>query len=397
VTRWGRAGLPPGRMRLLVDHLAAGLSPPQAARAAGVSVTWAKVINRRMGGVYRPPGVTYCARYLDREERYELARLRECGLSVRQIAARMGRSPSTVSRELARNADPRTGGYQPERAHRLAWERQRRPKDSRLSRHPVLRAAVQQMLDNRYSPEQASGRLRVLYPGEAAMQVSHETIYQSIYVYPRGALRRELQACLRAGRAVRKRRGTRPRSWDRITDAVPIGQRPPEVEGRLVPGHHEGDLIMGSAASNSAVGTIVERTTGYLTLLPLHAGRDAATVADAVIEHMSALPPWFARTLTWDRGMEMARHHKITAATGIAVYFADPYAPWQRGSNENINGLLREYLPKGTDLRAWTPLQLHAIAAELNDRPRKRLGFRTPAEEFAKLLEQDQERVATTP
>ena len=310
------------------------------------------------------------------------------------MAARLGRSPSTVCRELARNADPRTGGYQPERAHRLAWDRQRRPKGSRLSQNPALRAAVQAMLDRRYSPEQVSGRLKLLYPGEAAMQVSHETIYQSIYVYPRGQLRRELQACLRSGRAVRYRRGRRE-TRGRIVAAVPIGQRPPEVEGRLVPGHHEGDLIMGSKASNSAVGTIVERTTGYLTLLPLPAGHGAGAVADAVIEQMSVLPPWFAKTLTWDRGVEMARHQRITAATGIQVYFADPHAPWQRGSNENINGLLREYLPKGTDLSAHTPAQLQAIAAELNDRPRKRLGFRTPAEELAKLLEQD--RVATTP
>jgi transposase, IS30 family len=396
VPYWGRAGLPPGRNRLLLDYLAAGLSPGQAARAAGVSETWAKVINRRMGGVYRPPGVTYSDRYLDREERYELARLRESGLSLRQIAVRMGRAPSTVCRELARNADPRTGGYQPERAHWLAWERQRRPKPSRLSQRPVLRAAVQQMLDKRYSPEQVTGRLKMLYPGEAAMQVSHETIYQSIYVYPRGELRRELQACLRTGRALRRPRGRRERRG-RIVDAVPIGQRPAEVEGRLVPGHHEGDLIMGSKASNSAVGTIVERTTGYLTLLPLHAGHHAATVADAIIEQMSVLPPWFARTLTWDRGVELAQHKRITAATGIQVYFADPHAPWQRGSNENINGLLREYLPKGTDLNAWTTAQLQAIAAELNDRPRKRLGFATPAEAFAKLLKQDQERVATTP
>jgi len=399
VTRWGRAGLPPGRMRLLLDHLASGLSPAAAGRAAGVSRTYAYVVHRRMGGVYRPPGVVYSERYLSREERYELARLREGGLSVRAVAARMGRSPSTICRELARNAAPRTGGYQPERAHRMAWERQRRPKPSKLSGNPALAGEVQKLLDKRHSPEQAAGRLKVLYPGQAAMQVSHESIYQSIYVYPRGGLRRELKACLRTGRAVRRRRGSRPRAWDRITAAVPIGQRPPDVEGRLVPGHHEGDLILGSKASGSAVGTIVERTTGYLTLLPLHAGRDAGTVAGAVIEHMSALPPWFAKTLTWDRGTEMARHQAITEATGIAVYFADPYAPWQRGSNENINGLLREYLPKGTDLNATTPAQLQAIAAELNDRPRKRLGYHTPAEAFAKLLQQDQDqnRVATTP
>ncbi len=387
--------LPRERVRALLDHLAAGLPPYKAAVAAGVSQGFAYALHHTMGGVYRPPGVTYCDRYLDREERYELARLRECGLSMRQIAARLGRSPSTVSRELARNADPRAGGYQPERAHRLAWERQRRPKRSKLSQHPVLRARVQQMLDRRYSPEQISGRLTVACSGDPAMRVSHETIYQSIYVYPRGELRRELKACLRTGRAVRRRRGVR-QARGQIVGAVPIGQRPPEVEGRLVPGHHEGDLIMGSTASNSAVGTIVERVTGYLTLLPLHAGRDAASVADAIIEQMSALPPWFAKTLTWDRGRELAQHKRVTAATGIQVYFADPYAPWQRGSNENMNGLLREYLPKSTDLSVHTAADLQAIADELNDRPRKRLGYYTPNEAFAKLLADDQ-RVATTP
>lgn len=392
---WRR--FPPERVRLVADQLASGLSPPRAAAVAGVSVRYAQLLDRTMGGVYRPPGVTYCDRYLDREERYELARLREAGLSMRQIAARLGRSPSTVSRELARNGNPQqAGGYQPERAHRLAWERQRRPKPSRLSQRPVLRAAVQQMLDRRYSPEQISGRLKVAYPDDRLMRVSHETIYQSIYVYPRGELRRELQACLRTGRAVRRRRGRRE-IRGRIIGAVPIGQRPPEVEGRLIPGHHEGDLIMGSKASNSAVGTIVERVTGYLTLLPLPAGHDAASVADAIIGQMSALPPWFARTLTWDRGLELARHQRVTAATGIQVYFADPYSPWQRGSNENVNGLLREYLPKGTDLSVHTAAQLAAIAADLNDRPRKRLGYHTPAEAFAKLLAEDQQRVATTP
>jgi len=391
----GGPALPPERVRLVLDHLAAGLNPAQAARAAGVSATFARNLHHKMGGVYRPAAVTYSARYLDREERYELARLRESGLSVRAVAARMGRCPSTISRELARNAAPRTGEYQPERAHRLAWERQRRPKPSRLSRHPVLRARVQEMLTKRYSPEQVSGRLKVLYPDDPAMRVSHETIYQSIYVYPRGELRRELKACLRAGRSVRRRRGRRE-IRGKIVDAVPIGARPAEVEGRLVPGHHEGDLIKGSTASNSAVGTIVERVTGYLTLLPLHAGHGADAVADAIIDQMSVLPPWFARTLTWDRGTELARHQRVTAATGIQVYFADPYSPWQRGSNENINGLLREYLPKSTDLHAWTPAQLAGIAAELNDRPRKRLGYHTPAEAFAKLLADDQ-RVATTP
>jgi transposase, IS30 family len=234
----------------------------------------------------------------------------------------------------------------------------------------------------------------VEHPDDPAMRVSHETIYPSIYVCPRGELRRELQAHLRSGRDVRRRRGRREMRG-RITGAVPTGQRPAEAEGRLVPGHHEGDLIMGSKASSSAAGTIVERMTGYLTLLHLPDGHGAAAAA-AVIDRMTALPAWFTRTLTWDRGSEMARRQHVTDAAGIAVYFADPHAPWQRGSNENINGLLREYLPKGTGLSARTPAQLQHIADELNDRPRKRFGYHTPREQLAKLLT-DNQRVATTP
>jgi IS30 family transposase len=226
------------------------------------------------------------------------------------------------------------------------------------------------------------------------MHVSHETIYKSIYVYPRGELRRELRACLRSGRALRKPRGRRE-ARGKIIGAVPLGQRPPGAEGRLVPGHHEGDLVMGSKASNSAVATIVERMTGYLTLLHLPHGHTADAVADAVITRMGEYPAWFASTLTWDNGTEMARHARITEQAGVQVYFADPHAPWQRGSNENINGLLREYLPKGTDLSRFTAAQLQAIEDEINDRPRKRFGYRTPREQLAKLLEN--QSVATTP
>jgi transposase, IS30 family len=345
--------------------------------------------------VYRPAGTDYSDRYLDREERYEIARLRDAGEGIREIGRRLGRSPSTVSRELKRNAGRRGGEYLPERAHRLAWERQRRPKQPKLARCPELRGRVQEMLDKRWSPEQVSGRLKVEYPDDPAMRVSHETIYQSIYVYPRGELRKELRAALRTGRVTRIRRGRKKRGAS-ITDAVPIGQRPAEAEGRLVPGHHEGDLIKGSMKSNSAVGTLVERTTGFLTLLPLPDGWGADKTADAIIAAMTALPPWFAKTLTWDNGTELARHQRITAETGIAVYFADPYAPWQRGSNENTNGLIRQYLPKGTDLSIHSPADLHAIAGELNDRPRKRLGYLTPREAYAKLLALEQRRVATT-
>ena len=386
--------LAPELVRATLDALRSGMNPRQAGEAAGVSTEYARQLNKKMGGVYRPPGTSYDSRYLDREDRCEIARLREAGLSIRKVAARLGRHASTICRELERNADPRTGRYQPERADRLAWERQRRPKPSKLSQNPALRDQVQGMLDGRYSPEQASGRLKVKFPDDPSMRVSHETIYQSLYVYPRGGLKRELQACLRSGRALRRPRG-RADGRGRIVGSVPIGQRPPEAEGRLVPGHHEGDLVMGSQASNSAVATIVERTTGYLTLLPLPHGHTADAVADAVIDRMTQYPAWFARTLTWDNGCEMARHARIAEQTGIGVYFADPYSPWQRGSNENTNGLLRQYLPKGTDLSQVTPAQLQAIQDELNDRPRKRFGFHTPREQLAKLLEN--RSVATTP
>ena len=384
-----------GRDRALLELVASGMTLGRAAGMAGVSLTQAHRLTTRMGRVPQTPEPARGGRYLDREDRYEIARLRESGLSVRQVAARAGRSPSTVSRELRRNADPRTGHYAPERAHSLARRRQRRPKPSRLSGNPRLRTAVQGMLNRAYSPEQASGRLKVLHPDDPSMRVSHEAIYQSIYVYPRGGLRKELKASLRSGRGQRRPRGRGPAARGRIIGAVPIGQRPAEAEGRLVPGHHEGDLVMGSTASNSAVGTVVERTTGYLTLLYLPDGHTADAVASAVTSRMTALPSWFARTLTWDNGKEMARHARITEQAGIAVYFADPYSPWQRGTNENTNGLLREYLPKGTDLSLYTAAQLQAIEDELNDRPRKRHGYRTPREMLAKLLEQ--ERVATTP
>jgi transposase, IS30 family len=386
--------VPPDRVRELLGLMAGGLSANQAAKAAGVSKTFAYDLAKKIGGVRtRPEPESYCPRYLSREERCEIARLRDAGLGVRAVAARIGRPPSTVSRELGRNAAPRGAGYQPELAHQMARDRQRRPKPSRLSRSPALREAVQGMLNRRYSPEQASGRLKEMHPDDPSMQVSHETIYKSIYVYPRGGLKRELRASLRSGRAVRRPRGRRE-TRGKIVGAVPIGQRPPEAEGRLVPGHHEGDLVMGSKASNSAVATIVERMTGYLTLIPLPHGHTADAVADAVTEHMTRHPGWFATTLTWDNGSEMARWARITEQTGIQVYFADPHAPWQRGSNENINGLLREYLPKGTDLSQFTAAQLQAIQDELNDRPRKRFGYRTPREQVAKLLENHS--VATT-
>jgi transposase, IS30 family len=384
------------RVRAVMDCLAAGMNLSQASRATGVSIGSCFTLHHSVGGVYRPARVEYSVRYLDRDQRYEIARLREAGWSMRGVARALGVAPATVSRELARNSDPATGRYQPERAHRLAWERQRRPKGSNLSKRPELLEAVQQLLDRRFSPEQIAGRLPLLFPDNHQMRVSHETIYQSIYVYPRGELKKELKASLRTGRAVRRRRGCRE-VRGKIPDIVSIHDRPQEVEGRVVPGHHEGDLVMGSRVSNSAVATLVERTTGYLNLLHLPDGHTSPAVCAAVSERMSALPPWFAKSLTWDRGTEMAKHKTITAQTNIAVYFADPYAPYQRASNENTNGLVREYLPKGTDLSAATADDLAWIEHELNDRPRKRLGFRTPKEAYEELLRQDLKgTVATT-
>lgn len=375
-----------------------GASKALIAEEVGVSARTVYRYLASLSAMPRPHDVEYDARYLTLHERYELARLWDDGSSMRQIATRLRRSPSTISRELARNRDPHTGHYLPERAHDQAWQRQRRPKPSRLAANPRLHARVQQMLNKRLSPDQIAGRLKVLFPDDRTMHVSHESIYQSLYVYPRGELTRELKAHLRSKRTARKPRGHRTNKHDRINGMVSIHDRPEEVAGRQVPGHHEGDLIKGSTASNSAVGTIVERHSGYLTLLHLPDGWHADQVAEAVVEQMGALPDWFAKTLTWDRGTEMARHADITDQTGIQVYFADPYSPHQRPSNENTNGLLREYLPKSTDLSTHDRNDLEHIAQELNDRPRKRLGYLTPSEVFAKLLLQDLTNgVATAP
>jgi IS30 family transposase len=390
--------LPHARVQECVELLRRGLNPRQVAARTGVSKSTLYVLHRSLGGVYAPIEVVYSPRYLSREERYEIARLIEAGLSVRAVARQMRRAPSTISRELARfRREVPELAYQPERAHTHAWQRQRRPKASKLGANPLLRARVQQMLDQpeRLSPEQVAGRLRREHPDDESMQISHESIYRSIYLYPRGELARELKATLRTRRTVRKPRGRREERG-RIKDAVSIHDRPPEVAGRLIPGHHEGDLIKGSTASNSAVGTIVERHTGYLSLLHLPDGWAAEHVAAAVTSQITALPEWFVKTLTWDRGIEMSQHAKITATTGVQVYFADPYSPQQRPSNENTNGLIREYLPKGTDLSVHTAEDLTDIARLLNNRPRKRLAYATPQEAYDDLLTQHLTGVATT-
>jgi IS30 family transposase len=369
------------------DLLREGLSSGAAAEAAGVSRQSVDLWRGQAGGVIAA-AEPWSGRYLDRDERYEMARLMESGLSVRAIAAAMGRAPSTVSREARRNRAARSGRYEPERAQSMALGRRARPKARKVAAHPPLGRWVQDALDRRLSPEQISGRLPVEFPDDGRMRICHEAIYQAIYVRPRGELRRTLAGQLRTGRTGRRTQASRaPRGV--IQGAIPIRDRPEEIEGRLVPGHHEGDLIKGATASNSAIGTLVERTTGHLSLLHLPEGYASEQVVAALSRAVAAMPAALARSITWDRGSEMARHRAFTAATGVSVYFADPGKPYQRGSNENTNGLLREYFPKGTDLSAHSARDLQHVADQLNDRPRKRLGFLTPNEVMHKLLTQD--------
>jgi IS30 family transposase len=286
-----------------------------------------------------------------------------------------------VSREVARNGG--RAGYRAWRAHQRAREQARRPRAARLG-HAALAGQVSGWLRQLYSPQQISARLRIEHPDDPMMQVSYETIYQSLYVQGRGELRRELARWLRSGRAARRPRGTTARGGT-IKGKVMISERPAEAADRAVPGHWEGDLIIGKDSA-SAVGTLVERTTRYVLLLHLPRDHSAAAVEAAMRQAITTLPGHLARSVTWDQGSEMAAHAAFTIATGIPVYFCDPHSPWQRGSNENTNGLLRQYMPKGTDLSRHTPADLAAFAASLNDRPRKTLGYMKPSEKLAELV-----------
>jgi len=314
-------------------------------------------------------------------------------LSIRDIAAQIGRAPSTVSRELERNKGrPSNGtgntgrwGYSPHLAQKRADHRAARPKPALLATNQRLHDEVQDRLKHNHSPEQISRRLAEDFPDDPEMRVSHETIYQSLYVESRGALKRELAKHLRTGRKLRKPRRNSQERRGRIPDQVNISQRPPEVEDRTVPGHWEGDLIVGKNSA-SAIGTLVERKTGFTLLLHLPKRHGALEVQQAMIEAMSLLPQTLKQTLTWDQGSELSNHIQIAAATELDIYFCDPHSPWQRGSNENTNGLLRQYFPKGTDLSLHGPGYLDYVAAELNNRPRKRLGWKSPAEALNELL-----------
>jgi IS30 family transposase len=318
---------------------------------------------------------------LSLREREEVRGGLERGESFTVIAGLIGRVVSTVSREVAANGG--RADYQAWRAHRRAAAQARRPKRPKLD-HPQLAVQVTAWLQQWWSPEEIAQRLRIEFPYDPLMWVSHETIYQSLFVQGRGELRRELHRCLRTGRA-RRRPRSRIETRGGISDKVMISERPAEVDDRAVPGHWEGDLLLG-ASNRSAVGTLVERSTRYLLLLHLPDGRTAEQVNEAMKRAIAALPDELCRTITWDQGKEMSRHAQFTVDTGIPVYFCDPHSPWQRGSNENTNGLLRQYLPKGTDLSVQTADDLARIARSLNSRPRKTLGFMTPSEKLSELL-----------
>ena len=315
-------------------------------------------------------------------EREEIRAGVAAGESFRVIARRIGRAPSTVSREVGGVAGRR--GYRAIGADDRACQRARRPKRSKLQASRRLRQAVTRMLSRRFSPQQISATLKRLYPDDPEMRISPETIYQSLFVQGRGRLRKDLAACLRTGRARRQpRRG--PTSHGQIPQMISISERPAEIEDRAVPGHWEGDLIVGKA-NRSFIGTLVERHTRYVMLIYL--GRDSTTetVTARIAEQIVRLPAHLRVSLTWDQGREMARHLAFTVTTGVQVYFCDPHSPWQRGSNENTNGLLRQYFPKATDLAVHDQAALDRVAAELNGRPRQTLDWMTPAEKMAQLL-----------
>jgi transposase, IS30 family len=337
---------------------------------------------RRRGGI-PPRPATRRATALTLSERTVIERGLAAGLSRRAIAQRVGRAPSTISRELTRHRQ-RTGehrGYHAATAERRAWQAARRPKRAVLATRRALRRVVARKLAAQWSPAQIAGWLRRTYPGDLTMQVSAETIYRSLYVQARGALRRELVQHLRRGQSLRHRQTrAKPGGRSRIVDAVSISERPPASADRAIPGHWEGDLLAGSQQSYLA--TLVERASRFVVLVKVD-GKDSATVVKALIRRVRRLPAGLMASLTWDRGGELAQHQRFTVATDVAVYFCDPYSPWQRGTNENTNGLLRQYFPKGTDLSQYTQRQLDAIAVKLNARPRQTLGFQTPAEFLA--------------
>jgi IS30 family transposase len=316
-------------------------------------------------------------------EREEISRAVVAGHSIRSIATLLGRAPSTISREIKRNDGP--GCYRASQAERAAWDRGRRPKTCKLAEHRTLACIVAEKLQLQWSPEQIAGWLKCTYPDEPSCQVSHETIYRSLFIQSRGALKKELLEHLRRTRVMRRSRHHTQKTGDhgKITGAVSISERPATVEDRAVPGHWEGDLLFGS--KNSQIATLVERQTRYVMLVKV-GGKDTQTVINALIKNARRLPQELYQSLTWDRGKEMADHKRFTLATDIKVFFCDPQNPWQRGTNENTNGLLRQYFPKGTDVSTFSQAKLNAVARRLNERPRKTLSYETPAERYRQTV-----------
>lgn len=372
--------LTPDQRREVIRLRAEGLSSIQIAQRLGLGSRSISAVLRPLGGVIRkemwrePSG-----RKLSLDERIQIKLSLEQGMSFNQIARQLQRAVSTVSREVNTNGGPRS--YWPSKAQKLSDERARRPKPTKLASNPALLDYVTDHLEKLWSPEQISAKLTQDFPDDPTMRISPETIYKSLYVQGRGELRRELRRCLRSGRTTRLKR-KRMETRGIIPDMVNISERPPEAEDRAVPGHWEGDLLIG-AGGKGAIGTLVERASRYVLLFRLPNGRSAPEVRDAIKRTIMTLPESLRRTLTWDQGKEMADHVRFTLDTDIAVFFCDPHSPWQRGSNENTNGLLRQYFPKTMDLSTVTDEQLKAAADGLNTRPRETLGWKTPAEVLA--------------
>jgi len=383
------------------EQVRAGSSMEAAAAAAGFSKEHGRGVLRQCGGMMpqhfmRP----LSGRFLSPLERVTIAVAHSQKLSTRKIAALVGRSPSTVSRELSRNRLPSDKRYDARLAQFRSERRGLRPQPSKLAKNPVLHEWVQQRLNWRWSPEQISNVLRRDFPTQESMRVSHETIYRALFVQARGSLKRDLEVKLRTGRTLRqprKQRASDGRVVNRISEMVMISERPAEAADRAVPGHWEGDLIVGTR-NGSQIGTLVERSTRFVMLVHLPGTRGPDTVAAALIDTIRTMPAQLARSLTWDQGMELAGHRQITMATDMPIYFCDPRSPWQRGSNENTNGLLRQYFPKGTDLSTHTAEHLEFVARELNGRPRKTLDWKTPAQALDELLLAPQQKpgAATT-
>ena len=410
MARWGLQS----RIPLFWEHVRQGLNAGEAGEAVGVSGGCGRLWFREAGGV-KP---RYCQLTssgprprLNLDERIEIQVGVYAGESLRAIGRRLQRPASTIKREIDNNADVRNRhegrksgyrrryafgarqsgstaavSYRATAAHDHSARCARRPKLRKLAVDDTLRAEVQTRLQQRHSPQQIARRLRIDFPDDSEMWVSHEAIYQAIYVQGRGSLRRELHRCLRTKRAIRRSQQPAGTRRSRIRDMVNISERPAEVADRAVPGHWEGDLILGGTASASAIGTLVERSTRFVMLLHLPDNHGALAVQQAIVDKMTELPEHLRRSLTWDQGIEMANHAAIAAAADLDIYFCDPHSPWQRGTNENTNGLLRQYFPKGTDLSVHGPGILDNVATELNGRPRQTLDWKTPAEALNELL-----------